>query len=95
MNMHRIAAPGRARPHLTRRRPHLVHALAALCAVAAVAWCVVALAPGAVHAAPRTRGDGRPPGGNFHDPAVREVDIAEPATVRIGTEEHATLTLQL
>jgi S1-C subfamily serine protease len=37
----------------------------------------------------------RPPGGNFANPAVRAVDIAEPAVVRIGTEEQATLTLQL
>ncbi|HEV2239393.1 MAG TPA: trypsin-like peptidase domain-containing protein [Ktedonobacterales bacterium] len=94
MNMQRNPAPGRAHAHATRR-PRLARAFVALCAAAAVAWCVVALAPGAAQAAPRARNDGRPPGGNIQNPAVREVDIAEPATVRIGTEEHATLSLKL
>jgi S1-C subfamily serine protease len=66
---------------------------AALVALTALAWC--ALAPGTALAQPRTQADGRPPGGNVQNPAVRQVDIAEPATVRIGTEAHATLALQL
>ncbi len=53
------------------------------------------LAPGQVAAAARGRADSRPPGGNITDPIVREVDIAQPAIVRIGTEEHVTIALQL
>ncbi|HEV7127145.1 MAG TPA: serine protease [Ktedonobacterales bacterium] len=51
-------------------------------------------APVALAAAQAPRSQ-RPPGGNFADPVVRAVDIAQPAVVRIETEEHATLTLQL
>jgi S1-C subfamily serine protease len=86
------AALGRAR-RATARRSVAARTLTLLIAGAALAWC--AAAPGMALAQPEGRGDGRPPGGNIHDPAVRELDIAEPATVRIGTEEHATLALQL
>jgi S1-C subfamily serine protease len=93
MTTHRIATLGRARLDPMRRRSYPARVLAALAALTALAWCAVAPATALAH--PRTRGDGRPPGGNMHEPAVRELDIAEPATVRIGTEVHATLALQL
>jgi S1-C subfamily serine protease len=67
--------------------------LPALVTLAALAWCAVA--PSTALAQPRTPADGRPPGGNLQNPAVRALDIAAPATVRIGTEAHATLALQL
>jgi S1-C subfamily serine protease len=92
MTTHPTAALARAR-HSTARQTFAARALTALAAGAAIAWCAVA--PSMALARPLGGGDGRPPGGNIHDPAVRQLDIAEPATVRIGTEEHATLALQL
>ncbi len=38
---------------------------------------------------------GRAPGGNFSDPVVREVDIAEPAIVRIGTLYQGSITFDV
>jgi hypothetical protein len=38
---------------------------------------------------------GRPPGGNFSDPAVRAVDIAEPAIVRVATLYQGSITFLL
>jgi S1-C subfamily serine protease len=93
MTTHRTAVPGRAYLDPARWRSQVAHALPALVALAALAWCAVA--PGAALAHASTPADGRPPGGNVQNPAVRELDIAEPATVRIGTEAHATLALQL
>jgi hypothetical protein len=37
---------------------------------------------------------GRPPGGNFSNPAVRVVDIAEPAIVRLATLYQSTITFR-
>ena len=51
--------------------------------------------PGGALAAAAQPGGGRPPGGNFADPVVRQVDIAQPAVVRIGTSERATVDVQL
>lgn len=39
--------------------------------------------------------DGRPPGGRLDDPAVRKVDIAEPAVVRIALLFNVRITLTL
>jgi S1-C subfamily serine protease len=38
---------------------------------------------------------GRPPGGNFSDPTIRAVDIAEPAIVRVATLYHGSITFLL
>jgi S1-C subfamily serine protease len=38
---------------------------------------------------------GRPPGGNFSDPAIRSIDIAEPAIVRVATLYHGTITFDI
>jgi S1-C subfamily serine protease len=38
---------------------------------------------------------GRPPGGNFSDPAIRAVDIAEPAIVRVATLYQGSITFLL
>lgn len=51
--------------------------------------------PGVALAAAAQPGEGRPPGGNFADPVVRQVDIAQPAVVRIETSERATVDVQL
>jgi hypothetical protein len=55
----------------------------------------VLLWPGGALAAATQPGGERPPGGNFTDPVVRQVDIAQPAVVRIGTSERATIDVQL
>lgn len=54
----------------------------------------LALVPHLAQAAARPTAP-RPPGGNFADPVVREVDIDQPAVVRVVTEELATLSVQL
>ena len=46
-------------------------------------------------AAPVAQAAPRPPGGNFQNPVVRAVDIAEPAVVRIATEEDARISIRL
>ncbi|PWT71184.1 MAG: hypothetical protein C5B60_11235 [Chloroflexi bacterium] len=38
---------------------------------------------------------GRPPGGNFSDPAIRGVDIAEPAILRVATVYQGSITFLL
>ena len=38
---------------------------------------------------------GRAPGGNFSDPAIRAVDIAQPSVVRIGTVYQGSITLEV
>ena len=38
---------------------------------------------------------GRPPGGNVSNPAIRAVDIAEPAVVRLATLYQGTITFEL
>ncbi|GAC1447117.1 MAG: hypothetical protein PVSMB4_01530 [Ktedonobacterales bacterium] len=51
--------------------------------------------PPIAQAAARTPDGGRPPGGKVADPVVREVDIAEPAVVRIDTKLQFTVAVQL
>ena len=55
-----------------------------------------ALWPHAAHAAAVAGADGkRPPGGDFANPAVRALDIAQPAMVRVGNFVPASITVGL
>jgi trypsin-like peptidase len=75
MSVRHLAPMSRPSGAWSRRVARLLGALCAL----ALAVAVPLLSPGAVAAA------GRPPGGSFDNPVIREIDIASPAVVRIAT----------
>jgi S1-C subfamily serine protease len=61
----------------------------------AVAGSGLLFPPVAALATAMQSGASRPPGGNFADPVIRQVDIDQPAVVRILTSERGTVDVQL
>jgi S1-C subfamily serine protease len=88
---------GRA-PSLPRRRrgagQRPTFGLASVALALLFAFTCLALRPQLTRAA-GTASAPRPPGGDFADPVVRAVDIDQPAVVRLGTSEHATVAVHL
>jgi S1-C subfamily serine protease len=80
---HASASPQARR---TRER-HLQRLISPLFIVALAFVLAAALGGGVVHA------DNRPPGGNFTNPVVRAVDVAEPSIVRLATLYTATIAI--
>lgn len=76
-------------------RPALRWQLVLAACVALVGLAALSVRIPVAEAAAHTPSGGRPPGGNFADPVVREVDIAEPAVVRIATRLQFTVSIQL
>lgn len=62
---------------------------------ALVAICVGTAMLGALAVTSSAAADGRPPGGQFNDPVVRAVDIAQPSIVRLATIYTAHVTMSL
>jgi S1-C subfamily serine protease len=93
--MRRASRWAATRTHRVERTRARAVALATLpcCALLFLVLALLGIAPTA--AAASLHSSQRAPGGNFADPAIRAVDIDEPAVVRIGTDERATLDLQL
>ncbi|HEX6121547.1 MAG TPA: S1C family serine protease, partial [Ktedonobacterales bacterium] len=77
--------PRARRPHPAALFPVILAALIIIMALAGQSLLFSAVA----------RADGRPPGGNLSDPAVRAVNITAPAAVRIGTIYLGHITLNL